>query len=68
MEKHADKLDAAAQVTEEAVSRSVAEVRKQAAKIDMSNPSGKCWCCGEQIGDRRWCDAECRNLWQAENE
>ena len=31
--------------------------------------SGVCLCCGERIREagRRWCDAECRDDWQAEH-
>lgn len=30
-------------------------------------PTGYCLCCGEAVDDgRRWCDAECRDAWQAD--
>ena len=30
-------------------------------------PMGYCLCCGEAVDDgRRWCDAECRDAWQAD--
>lgn len=29
--------------------------------------TGACLCCGEPLADGlRWCDAECRDAWQAE--
>lgn len=29
--------------------------------------TGMCLCCGEPLGDGlRWCDAECRDDWQAD--
>lgn len=31
--------------------------------------TGECLYCGEPVGPgRRWCDADCRDDWQAENE
>lgn len=31
--------------------------------------TGQCLYCGEPVGPgRRWCDANCRDDWQAENE
>ena len=30
-------------------------------------PTGYCLCCGEAVDDgRRWCDAECRDAWRAD--
>jgi hypothetical protein len=27
--------------------------------------TGECLCCGEELPEgRRWCDADCRDLWQ----
>lgn len=61
----ADNLDHAATVTQEATDRSINAIRQQAAKIDISNPSGECLFCGESVGvDRRWCDSECRDMYQ----
>jgi RNA polymerase-binding transcription factor DksA len=45
--------------------KSIAAIRKEAAKIDTSNPTGLCWNCGEYIGyTRRWCDADCRDVYE----
>lgn len=36
--------------------------------LDMSNPSGECWNCGEETGiERRWCGPDCRNDWELDN-
>ena len=65
MEKQADALDRAATVTQEAVDRNVSVIRKEAAKIDTTNPGGQCLCCEREIGtDRRWCDFDCMTLWE----
>ena len=45
--------------------KSIANIRKEAAKIDTSNPTGLCWNCGDYIGyHRRWCDADCRDVYE----
>jgi len=55
--------DLAAQHEEMARNKAIDGIRRQAASIDTSNPTGLCWTCGEFIGhSRRWCDAECRDL------
>jgi RNA polymerase-binding transcription factor DksA len=60
----ADWIDHAANVTQEAADRSILVIRKQDAKIDTSNPSGKCLSCGDTVGnERRFCDSECRDDW-----
>ena len=33
-----------------------------------AEPTGYCLFCGEELtGNKRWCDAECRNFWEKEN-
>lgn len=33
----------------------------------ISTPTGEClWCADDLPPGRRWCDSECRDLWQAE--
>ena len=54
--------DLAAQHEEMARNKAIDGIRRQAASIDTSNPTGLCWTCGDYIGHgRRWCDADCRD-------
>lgn len=63
-----DFLDHAANITTESAARSIAHISALASKIDTSNPSGKCWNCGEAVSvERRWCDIACRNEWDLDN-
>lgn len=64
-----DILDHAANLTTEAAARSIAHISALAAKIDTSNPGGKCWNCGDDVGtERRFCvGVECRDEWQEDN-
>ena len=45
-------------------------VRALALKVrapEGPSATGMCLCCGEPLADGlRWCDAECRDVWQAE--
>jgi hypothetical protein len=68
MTVEADNLDQASRVTQEFADREVRRISAEAAKIDTTNPSGECLFCYEPTGhDRRWCDAECRDLWCVAN-
>lgn len=63
-----DILDHAANVTTEAAARSIAHISAQAKNLDTTNPSGKCWNCGDFTGiERRFCDVECREEYQEFN-
>lgn len=63
-----DDLDRAALVTQAAADREIANIRQQAANINTSNPTGKCWYCFEPTGhDRRWCDRDCADEWEQDN-
>jgi hypothetical protein len=43
----------------------IAEARRH-LEVPINN-TGKCWCCQEPVPDfRRWCDAECRDLYLTE--
>lgn len=32
----------------------------------ISTPTGECLFCKAEVAARRWCDPECRDLWEAE--
>ena len=65
--EEADWIDHAANVTQEAADRGILAIRKQAANIDTSNPSGECLCCGDAVGlERRFCDKDCAADWERE--
>jgi hypothetical protein len=34
---------------------------------DIKQPIGECLSCGAELSSRRWCDADCRDLWELEN-
>lgn len=42
--------------------------RKRIAKVATPHGVGMCLNCGAEVdGDRRWCDADCRDQWQQDN-
>jgi len=48
--------------------KAIANICKEAAKIDTNNPTGLCWTCDEFIGyKRRWCDRDCADMFEAQN-
>lgn len=54
--------DLAAQHEEMMRDKAIGIIRKKAANIDTSNPTGSCWNCGDYVGhSRRWCNADCRD-------
>lgn len=58
-----DEIDLANDMMDAQISRAVA---KASGVVISENTTGKCWYCGEGVADvkRRWCDAECRELWE----
>ena len=55
--------DLAAQHEEMMREKAIDIIRKKAAGVVTSNPTGLCWTCGEYTGyGRRRCDAECRDM------
>jgi hypothetical protein len=60
-----DEVDQANDMMEVQISRAVAK----AAGIEIpTNDTGLCWYCHEPVTDtRRWCCADCRELWEAKN-
>ncbi len=64
MEKCADELDYAQEHESELIERKVSQIR---SIQPVATSTGFCLYCGEeQEGERRWCDATCRDLWEAE--
>ena len=62
-----DLLDFAQERHELIMTNTEESVRRAAAAIDTSNPSGMCLsaACGENVPtNRRWCNAECRSYWE----
>lgn len=60
----ADPLDRAAAETEHTIAVALS-VRKPTGPV----ANGECHNCGEDVADNlRWCDAECRNAWEQEQE
>lgn len=50
---------------QEQMARAIAIKKAQSAVLDTSNPSGKCWQCGEKVDNRRrWCGVECRDMYE----
>lgn len=69
MDRFSDPVDEAEAVEQLIADKRIAGIRKEAAKIDTTNPSGECLWCGEEIGtERRWCNHECMNLWSKAND
>lgn len=51
---------------QEQMARDIAIKKAQSAVIDTSNPSEKCWECGEKVGKhRRWCGFGCMTDYEA---
>ena len=48
------------------VNARIKAIREQ--KLDLSNPSRKCWSCGFETPSEkhRWCCRECTRAWEAE--
>lgn len=42
--------------------------QQRGAKVAISGVPGMCLCCGADLpeDDRRWCNSECRDLWEQE--
>lgn len=50
-------------------SLAAALAKNKMPEMDMSNPGGKCWNCGEPTSQsQRWCDSMCRDDWQTREE
>lgn len=65
----ADFLDVAASETSDYVDRKVSNIRRAAQDIVTSNPDGTClWCFADTDFNHRFCDVECRDAYQKENE
>lgn len=57
-----DEVDLANDLADLAVSKAV---KLASDTIIPVNETGKCWACDEKVDNgRRWCDAECRQLWE----
>lgn len=58
-----DEIDQTQEREEHMLAARIEAARRAAA--DGPQASGECHFCGEAVADgRRWCDAECRDLWQ----
>ncbi len=58
----ADWIDEAQDLNEEHIKRSLKEHQ---ARIKNPVPfSGLCLCCGEPVSERRFCDSDCRELFE----
>lgn len=67
MEKISDISDRATRLEELETEARVRAVRAAAKQLSVQ-PTGECLSCGEELeGDRRWCDAYCRDDWEREN-
>lgn len=61
-----DTLDYLQEATDIIQQQQIAAAR---ANVHPSNATGCCWYCGKSTDSkRRWCDADCRDDWTAENE
>lgn len=61
----ADKSDKAQKIL---LSAAIENARAKAAKME-AEPSGVCLYCSERVEHpRRWCDADCRDGWEIEQE
>jgi hypothetical protein len=59
-----DECDISSEKQEQLEARKIAEVRAQANKLE-AEPTGSCLWCEEPVAKgHRWCDAQCRDLWQ----
>lgn len=62
----ADELDRASEHEEILRQGALYLQSKRANKLE-AEPTGSCLYCGEALTDgKRWCDAECRDEWEAE--
>ena len=68
IEKTADENDHATSIAEEYLQLNIGVIRKKAAAIDISNSTGLCFSRGNEIGNRRFCDKDCADIWSRENE
>lgn len=60
-----DTLDHLNEATEIIQQLQIAAAR---GNVKINNPSGRCWYCGEKTDSkRRWCDADCLDLWEKSN-
>ena len=61
-----DEVDIAERATEALMAARLAQVRE---RKDEAPHTGHCLNCGEPLpAGRRWCDADCRDEWEARNE
>ncbi len=65
-ERNADPIDQASYQEEQTKALRLRQIREQANKPIVL--TGYCLECGETLTDRRWCDADCRDLWSGKNE
>lgn len=57
-----DEADRADSLQESALVEALYRMRKAAETL---HPTGECLWCGEIVGDyHRWCDADCRDMWE----
>ena len=67
MERLTDEVDQADQIERLITDKRIAGIRKEAAGINTTNPSGECLWCGEETGtERRWCNHECMKMYCVE--
>jgi len=61
----ADEIDVVDGIEQAIKDGKIRDMRRQAAKLDTTNPGGICLSCEEKTGpDRRWCSVECRDAWE----
>ena len=57
-----DVVDSGNEVSEILLAEALSARKKEPSK----QGTGKCWFCEEELADdRRWCDAYCRDSWEA---
>jgi len=67
MEHTADDLDRAANLSAERIAIEIFHIRQRANEAE-AEQTGRCLYCGAPLLGRRWCDAGCRDYWQAEKD
>lgn len=69
MAHESDPLDQSDLIEQALKDSRITAIRKQAKKLDISNPGGFCWYCEEETGlEKRFCNIECRDGWSKEND
>lgn len=63
----ADVVDDAQAISDRLHDARIQKLREQADKQTVKS-TGRCLYCDEELQDgRRWCDADCRDIWEKQN-